>query len=42
MHYDLCRYAGKHPIQTEFIWTYPRRIPLETEEDFRVNGELDV
>jgi hypothetical protein len=42
MHYDLCRYAGKQPIQTEFIWTYPRRIPVETEEDFRVNGELSV
>jgi hypothetical protein len=42
MHYDLCRYAGKQPIQTEFIWTYPRRSKVETEEDFRVNGELSV
>ncbi len=42
MHYDLCRYAGKQPIQTEFIWTYPRRMPVETEEDFRVTGELSV
>jgi hypothetical protein len=40
MHYDLCLYAGKQPIETEWIWTYPRLIKPETEDDFRVTGEL--
>jgi len=40
MHYDLCLYAGRQPIETEWIWTYPRLIDPETEEDFRVTGEL--
>ncbi|MBL4702407.1 MAG: beta-galactosidase [Phycisphaeraceae bacterium] len=40
MHYDLCLYAGKKPIETEWIWVYPRLIKPETEDDFRVTGEL--
>ncbi len=42
MLYSLCYYAGKQPIETEMIWTYPRLIQPETEVDFRVTGELAV
>ncbi len=40
--YSLCLYAGKIPIETEYIWTYPRLITAETEADFRVTGELSI
>ena len=40
--YSLCLYAGKKPVQTEYIWTYPRLISPRTESDFRVTGELSI
>jgi len=40
--YSLCHYAGKAPVEMEYIWTYPRLVQPETEEDFRVTGELSV
>jgi hypothetical protein len=40
--YSLCLYAGKKPVQTEYIWTYPRLITPLTESDFRVTGELSI
>ena len=40
MLYSLCLYAGKHPIEMEYIWTYPRLQKPETEDQFRVTGEL--
>lgn len=42
MLYSLCLYAGKKPVQTEYIWTYPRLITPLTENDFRVTGELSI
>jgi hypothetical protein len=42
LHYSLCLYAGKQPVETEYIWTFPRRFPVETEEDLRVTAELSV
>jgi len=42
MHYSLCLYAGKQPIETEFIWTYPRLIEPKSEQDYRVTAELGV
>ena len=40
--YDLCLYAGKIPIEMEYIWTYPRLISPRTEDQFRVTGELSI
>ena len=40
--YSLCLYAGKKPIQSEYIWTYPRLNSPRTEHDFRVTGELSI
>ncbi len=40
--YSLCLYAEKKPIQTEYIWTYPRLISPRSENDFRVTGELSI
>jgi hypothetical protein len=42
MLYSLCLYAGKRPVQMEYIWTYPRLLSPRTEEDFRVTGELSI
>lgn len=42
LHYSLCLYAGKQPVETEFIWTFPRKFPVKTEEDLRVTAELSV
>ena len=42
MVYDLCRYAGKQPVEMEYIWTYPRLESPVGEEEFRVTGELSV
>ena len=40
--YSLCLYAGKIPVETEYIWAYPRLITPKTEDDFRVTGELSI
>jgi hypothetical protein len=40
--YSLCLYAGKIPIETEYIWNFPQLIPPKTEDDYRVTGELSI
>jgi len=40
--YSLCLYAGKVPVESEYIWTYPRLISVHTEDQFRVTGELSI
>jgi hypothetical protein len=42
MLYSLCLYAGKIPVQSEYIWTYPRLLSPHSENDFRVTGELSI
>ncbi len=42
MHYSLCLYSGKQPIEAEYIWTFPRMIEPKTEDDYRVTGELSL
>jgi hypothetical protein len=40
MHYDLCLAADKQPIETEWIWTYPRLVQPKNEDEFRATGQL--
>ncbi|MFA5865059.1 MAG: alpha-amylase family protein [Phycisphaerae bacterium] len=40
--YSLCLYAGKYPIEHEYVWTYPRLFSPVTEDDFRITGELSI
>lgn len=40
--YDLCTYAGKTPVEMEYIWTYPRLELPATEDAYRVTGELSL
>jgi hypothetical protein len=40
--YSLCLYTGKQPMESEYIWTFPRLAPITSEEDFRTTGELSV
>jgi len=40
--YSLARYAGKIPVEMEYIWTYPRLQHPVSEDNFRVTGELGL
>jgi len=42
MHYSLCLYSGKQPMESEYIWTFPRLIQPKTEDDYKITGELSI